>query len=347
MTPVLLPVAGRGMALKKLAVFIVGAGAIALLAALLFTLSGGEGQPPSPEPAAATEEPPPAPEPRVITGPYAQSPYAAAIEDGLNFAAEHHQHHRREWQVYVTLDYLYRKFGLDEKYAIANTCPTEAIEEADRGPAHLLGRLVNPAHRVDQAQIDAAGDPITQTMARAVYCDLVPVDEAFVNETLAVIGQQPPPGNRFAGYVKTHFILSLELFSENGCAAPFPQIAAARGSFADTLYAIVEQEDAKTDLAFEAMAFLFYLGFRDRVSEGWISQVAALQLPGGGWAYDPEQAQDHHAHGHPTTLAIWVLLEHALPGVPHVPWLAARNTGESAENHVESAKSIDNPQGLL
>lgn len=347
MAPVSAQVADRGMALKKLAVFIVGVGALALMAALLFTLIGGEDRPPSPEPVIAAEQPPPEPEPRVITGPYAQSPYAAAIEDGLNFAAEHHRHHRREWQVYVTLDYLYRKFGLDEKYAIANTCPMESIEEADRGSAHLLGRLVDPAHRVEQAEIGAAGDPITLTMARAIYCDLVPVDEAFVNETLAVIGQQPPPGNRFAGYVKTHFILSLELFSENRCADPFPQIAAARSSFADTLCAIVEQDDAKTDLAYEAMAFLFYLGLRNRVSEGWISQVAALQLPDGGWAYDPEQAQGSHPHGHPTALATWVLLEHALPETPHLPWLAANDSGESPENRVEPAQSIDNPQALL
>ncbi|MBP8128990.1 MAG: hypothetical protein KA184_05370 [Candidatus Hydrogenedentes bacterium] len=315
----------RGSALKALLIVVIGAGVVALAVGLILFREPARETPPPPSapsaPAPVIEEQPAAEAPRVITAPYGKSEYAAAIEDGLTFAAEHHLYHRRDWQIYCILDFLRRKFGLDDKYEIANTCPPELLEVEDRKTAHLLGRFVDPAHRIEQADLDAAGDPITETMARTMYCDLYPVDAAFVDRTLSIIAQATPPDNQLAGYVKTHFIMSLQWLAENGCAGAFPQILAARDSFADVLCGIVEQEKASTDLAFEAMAFLFYLGFGDRVNEAWVAVLATRQLPSGGWVYDPEQNRDDPGHGHPTVLAVWVLLEHALPDTPHMPWL--------------------------
>lgn len=329
----------KGAALKYAVILVLCVGAAALLAWLFLTRGEVEEAAPAPEAPPPVSEPAPIAEaPRVITGPYAQSEYAAVIEDGLTFVAEHHLHHQRDWQTYVLLDYLHRKFGLDEKYAIAKTCPPELVEESDRPMAYLLGRLANPAHRIEPEQLGAATDPITETTLRALYCDQYPVDAAFVDATLAVVAKEAPPDNPLAGYVKSHFILSLEWLTENGCAEAFPQVAAARPGFADVLCGLVEQEQASTDLAFEAMAVLFYLGFDDRVRDEWFGKVAALQLPSGGWVYDPKKEAGGEGHGHPTALATWVLLERALPEAAHVPWLGAKTGNDIANEKTEPDK---------
>ena len=316
----------KGAANRHLMIGVLCVVVLALLAALFWT-SRGERETPAlpapvstpdvaPEPVAEEGQAAPEAPKRVITGPYAHSPYAANIEDGLNFALTHDQHHPADWQVWAILDYLQRKFGLDEKYAIANTCPperlSERLNEDNREMAVLMGRMVDPAHRVPREVIDATDNPIMRTMARALYCDVYPVDAVFVDETLDVLDRASPPGNKLADYVKTHYILSLHWMVENICAEAFPQIAAARERFADILVAIAEKEKMKTDLGFEAIAFLYYLGFSDRVSEAWVSQVAAVQFPSGGWVYEPDLQDTDMAHGHATVLAVWVLLEHAL-----------------------------------
>ncbi len=322
--------------------------ALALMAVLFWT-SRGERETPAlpasapavaPEPVAEEVQASPEAPKRVITGPHAHSPYAEAIEDGLNFAATHDQYHPADWQVWAILDYLQRKFGLDEKYAIANTCPPERLDENNREMALLMGRLVDPTYRVALGVIDTTDNPITRTMARAMYCDVYPVGAAFVEETLAVLDRESPPGNKLADYVKTHYILSLHWMGENGCAEAFPQIAAARDRFADILVAIAEKEKMKTDLAFEAIAFLYYLGFSDRVSEAWVSQVAAMQFPGGGWVYEPDLQDMDMAHGHATALATWVLLEHALPEAPDIPWVAAPKLAEGTGDMISDKNRI-------
>ncbi len=326
----------RGAANRHLVIGVLCVVVLALIAVLFWT-SRGERQAPAPAPVpapavapepVAQETPPPEAPRRVITGPYAHSPYAEAIEDGLNFAATHDRHHPADWQIWAMLDYLQRKFNLDEKYAIANTAPEEKLDLDNREMAVLFGRMTNPEYHVLREVLDATDSPINRTMARALYCDVYPVDAAFVEETLAVLDRESAPGNKLADYIKTHYILSLHWMVENGCAEAFPQIAAARSRIADILVDIVEKEKGITDLAFEAMAFLYYMGFQDRVSEAWVSQVAAMQLSNGGWVYDPNREGDE-AHGHPTVLATWVLLEHALPEAPDIPWVAAPKVAEA------------------
>ena len=57
--------------------------------------------------------------------PYAGGPNAAAIDAALGFLLRHEEQERPSWQVYALLDYLQRRFGLDEKYRIENAFPRE------------------------------------------------------------------------------------------------------------------------------------------------------------------------------------------------------------------------------
>lgn len=328
----------KGSANKTLIVAAVCIGALALLAVLFWTSGGGQ-QPPAPDAAQQPFVPegqvPAEPAPRVITGPYAHSPYAANIEDGLNFAAEHQKHHVADYQIWAILHYLYRKFDLDEKYAIANTAKMGSLNKNHKEMAEMFMRLAEPGHRVAAETIDAIPIPIVQQMARALYCDAYPVDQAFVEEVLKQLDYEDE-NTGLAGYIRSHAILCCQWMIENGCAAAFPEIDAARKRFPEILGAIIEQEKGVTDLAFEAMAFLHYTGFGELVKDEWVAQLAEQQKPGGGWSYGPGRDDADIPDGHPTILAAWVLLEHALPDAPDIPWIGMAGNPAASANALEN-----------
>ncbi len=247
--------------------------------------------------------------------PYADSPDAPAIDSALAFLLRHEEQERPSWQVYALLDYLQRRFGLEERYRIGNSFPRAMWPEYDLEMAALFGRLADNAFHVDKALFPKDAFDLNRFLARALYCDQHPVDAAFIQQLLDLYeadGARPTPG-----YIATHVILASQWLRELACNTAFPELEAAWSGFAELLETIINRENAETDLAFEAIMLLYYIGEGDRVWDAWVDTVRALQRPTGAWGYRPEDPD----HGHPTVLALWVLLEQALPGAEKEAWV--------------------------
>ena len=248
--------------------------------------------------------------------PYAASPHARAIDAALGFLSRPEQQERPDWQVYALLDYLQRRFGLDPRYALEEVYPREMWSEGDIQIAARFGRLADPGFVISTPALAKDADWLTNLMTRSLYCDVISPDDALFDELTARYMEdqaQPEPG-----YISTHIILCAQWLREGG-GADFNQVQPAEAPFADVLESIVSRERAETDLAFEAMMLLYYLGEGARVWDKWIETMVRLQRPSGAWGHKP----GHPDHGHPTVLALWVLLEHALPGVPKCAWTVA------------------------
>lgn len=254
---------------------------------------------------------PQAPEPPSVR-PYAASPNARAIDAALAFLSRPEGQERVSWQVYALLDYLQRRFGLDERYCIERVYPREMWSGEDADMAARFGRFIDPAFVIDETQMNGDADWLTSFMTRSLYCDVHPMEDAVLRQMAARYAEdlaRPEPG-----YVATHVILCAQWLRELAC--PLLEEPEA-GRFVDVLEGIVSRERAETDLAFEAMMLLYYMGEGRRVWANWVDAMLALQRPCGGWGYTVERPVD----GHPTVLALWVLLEQALPGAPKEPWV--------------------------
>ncbi len=246
---------------------------------------------------------------------YVMSPDVAAIDAALGFLLRHENQERPSWQVYALLDYLQRRFGLEERYRIENTFPRDVWPENDLEMTALFGRLTDPGFRVETQRLSKDPRDLNYLLAGALYCDQHPVDISYIRSLLDIYRAdcaRPTPG-----YMATHVILSCQWLRELGCDAAFPEVQSQWPGFADVLEAIASREHAETDLAFEAMMLLYYIGEGARVWDAWVDTVRALQRPTGAWGYRPQDPD----HGHPTVLALWVLLEQALPGAEKKPWV--------------------------
>ena len=249
--------------------------------------------------------------------PYAASPRARAIDAALGFLSRPEQQERPAWQTYALLDYLQRRFGLDARYSMKQAYPRELWSEDDVNMAARFGRLVDPTFAIETPALAKDADWLTNLMTRSLYCDLVPADDAFLQGMAARYAEdqaRPEPG-----YVTTHVVLCAQWLQERGCVDR-SALESKMPRFADALEGIASRERGETDLAFEAMMLLYYTGEGLRVWEKWIDVMAGLQRPSGAWGYDPSRPDD----GHPTVMALWVLLEQALPGVPKSAWTVAR-----------------------
>lgn len=268
---------------------------------------------PSSQPAITPAVPVSAPSPP--GRPYANSPDAAAIDAALGFLLRHADQERPSWQVYARLDYLRRRFGLEERYRIENAFPRNVWPEYDLEMATLFQRLTDNTFRVERALFPKEPADLNRLLASALYCDQHPVDAAFIQQLLEIYRAdcaRPAPG-----YIGTHVVLACQWLRELGCDDAFPELAVERPGFAEILEAIINREHAETDLAFEAMMLLYYMGEGNRVWDAWVDTLRGLQRPSGAWGYRPEDAD----HGHPTVLALWVLLERAMPGAAKEPWV--------------------------
>ncbi len=250
--------------------------------------------------------------------PYYDSPYADAIDKGLEFVRIHADISVPYWQVYAVLNYLQRKFGLDQCYAVQSTLDVERHEYSDSSSMHLFYRMLYPGYIPDQ-KLEIDGTDLLHLMSRALYSDIYPLEASFYDELMAVLDEEIEIFGR-PGYGATHVILCCQWMRELGTDQAFPQLADQWDTFASTLVDIAEIEGYSTDLAFEAMAFLHYIGYGHLVQDEWIKKVLSLQSPEGAWAYEP--GEDNN--GHPTVLAIWLLLEESLPNVEPVPWITLK-----------------------
>ncbi|HDP34361.1 MAG TPA: hypothetical protein ENN29_04535 [Candidatus Hydrogenedentes bacterium] len=284
--------------------------------------------------------------------PYAESPYAANIDAGLVYMAEHKGELSCNWMDYFVLDYLQRKFGLDEWFSAKELLDAEALSKEDSVNYHLHARLVVPGHRIESkevpfedsflfadyapgeeeafittASLKHVGVPLSRFMLRAMYCDVEPVDSAYAAELVRLVMETDVEGdpNNFEGYLATHLILSYQWLKELGCAEALDELANMEENLAEVLYKIIRVQNGITDLALEAGALLHYMGRLDVVPEelveGSYGSIAQAQMDNGAWDRNGGTRPTPSPQCHTTVFALWNLLENALPDAPDISWL--------------------------
>ena len=247
--------------------------------------------------------------------PYEASPYAKNIDLALWYMLLNNDPDR--WMQLTVLDYLQRKFGLHTRYRISSMYVPEDQPWMNTQDIAQFGRLATPFHQHDPG--DAAQTPrdFVKAMEVGLYSDRFPPPPDFVTRLRAELMDNRGKGGIF-DYAVTHHALAFHWMTENNVAWTYEGSKGLRPEFANAMVEIITRNGPDKDISYESMAFLQYMGFRSMVKLVWIDAVAAAQRPDGGWGYKPDTGP---SHDHPTVLALWTLLEFALPDVPAVTWV--------------------------
>ncbi|MBW7865679.1 MAG: hypothetical protein GX580_17160 [Candidatus Hydrogenedens sp.] len=244
--------------------------------------------------------------------PYADSAHAANIDAAIGFLLKDRGFGR--WMNLVMLDYLQRKFGLGEQCRHANTFGPPHPTKGDLSLVESLNRLVDPDHQYTPPPLPE--DPgLYDFMAHTLYCDRIPVSADFHERLRGQIAKHRGKGG-MGDYLTAYNAIACQWMIENGCAGD--DYEAFHNELGDALVDIVMRNGRDKDIGFTAMALLYYMGFGDRIPRVWLDQMVDAQQPDGGWKLSPEKKL---SDGHPTVMALWVLLEAALPDAPDVPWI--------------------------
>lgn len=184
-----------------------------------------------------------------------------------------------------------------------------AANGADRSTLQVFLRLLDPGATIDPADLAAITDGIDFLTSRALHCDRLGLPENFQLSLRSAITA--------GGYHLTHAGLALQWIEENRCDTPWSR--RLRVLAIQRMASIPEPDKRVTDLELEAATFLSYMGREDLLTPGFVESVLAAQRPDGGWSPDSALEPDE-VHWHPTSLALWLLLEHAPPElVPMIP----------------------------
>lgn len=287
------------------------------------------------EPPEASETPPPdaaavAPEayreafpPPEDPRPYAGSPHAERIDRALHYALYKNRHAGR-WMHYTILDFLRRKFGLADRYAIEHTFAPHLRFDIDPRVPETFRRMVERDFMLDAADI-ASRPEVEKFALHALYCDVYPLTDDQAQKMLEYFIDPDP----------LHLLSKAATYQwmrENGCLGALAPLRQQRAPLAVALRNLVETLGPENGTAIQGMAMLYYLGFDNMVKPEWIETVARVQQADGGWTLSGKPDGDE-SDGGVSIFALWALLEAALPNVPRTPWLVgAGETSEAEEN---------------
>lgn len=263
--------------------------------------------------------------------PYEASPHAKNIDLALRYLLLDNDPHR--WMNLAVLDFLQRKFGLHPRYSIANMYVPADQPWMKAEVAVPFGRLASPFHKYDPGDAaDNVGD-FVKAMEVGLYADRFPPPPEFVTLLRGELVTNRGRGGMH-DYAVTHHALAFHWMTENNVAWKYNGSKGLRPEFANAMAEIITRNGPDKDISYESMAFLLYMGFRSMVKPEWLDAVAAAQRPDGGWGYKPDTGP---SHGHPTVLALWALLENALPDVPQITWV------QRSEEDLAKAPQADAP----
>lgn len=258
--------------------------------------------------------PAPAADPGTGPRPHADSAYAANIDAALGYMLKDRSWGR--WMNLTVLDFLQRKFGLGEQYRHGNTFGPPHPSKGDLALVEPLGRIVDPAHQHTPGNFPEEPGPY-DFMEHALYCDRIPVSGDFFERLQGAFAKHAGKGG-IEDYFTVNHALAFQWMIENGCAWEHEGARELQAKLGDALMDIVLRNGRDRGVSFEAVAFLHYMGLGDRVPKVWLDQIIEAQQPDGGWKQEPSKK---FSDGRSTVLALWVLLEAAMPGAPDVPWI--------------------------
>lgn len=214
---------------------------------------------------------------------------------------------------WLMLDYLQRKFDLDSKFSTKKHIIKTPTEEQDALEFQIHRRIAYPSELVDKLPLDGASQ-MRQMMMIATHCDHIPLPPDFER----LVKQNIESGE----YDLTHVAYSLERMKENGCSFPKDKDQQLRQQAAYGMKKLAANSDTRSDLRYEAIAFLLHMGRRDLIQKSWLDTLLSEQQADGGWKLS---SSENKSHDHATVLAIWGLLEYSRPDVPAEPVLRRPN----------------------
>lgn len=260
--------------------------------------------------------------------PYGESQWAPHIDRALWFMLNDRTASR--WAHIAILDFLRRRFGLHDRYSAAALLVPELNVTITPVEQERYYRLTESGFRY-RGVIPEKLDTMDDFMTAALYCDVLPIPADTTAQMLAKLKEVDAlphdtrigPLKMLVDYFYPHLALALRWMQEKNCVTD--QLAAnqLREGLIRSLEGLIRRNGPDTDLGIEAMAMLCYLRVPGRVKPVWLERMAAAQLPDGGWAnaVDPD-LPELVSNGHTTVLALWVLLEHSVPRINEVPWVA-------------------------
>lgn len=204
-------------------------------------------------------------------------------------------------QVRIFLDFLHRKFALNEKFS-GQISPINT-SDPEKGVEFELLALRRIAYK-DSLITDLGPNPTL--LARGANCDHIPLP----SNISSVLQQEIDKGE----YELTHAALSMQFMEELGCTVE--NADALWTQAINGMTKMVSDEKIQPDLRYECFAFLLYMGYQDSVKLEWINQIIPEQLLDGGWAIEHN---DIKSNDHSTLLALWALLEYSRPNTPDEP----------------------------
>ncbi len=259
--------------------------------------------------------------------PYADSPLAPHIDRALWFMLNDRAAAR--WTHIAILDFLRRRFGLHDRYSAAVQLVPDLGVTITPVEQERYYRLTEPGFRY-QGTIPDRLDTMDDFMTAALYCDVMPIPQDTIAQMLAKLrevdalphGTRMGPFKMLVDYFYPHLALALQWMLEKQCVPDPTGLKDLREGLVRSLEGLIAREGPDTDLGIEAMAMLCYLRMPGRVKPAWVERMLAAQLPDGGWAnaYDLN-APELVSNGHTTVLALWVMLETAVPRINDVPWV--------------------------
>lgn len=244
--------------------------------------------------------------------PYLNSPYAEKMDKALAYVIYKNRDVNRLYSL-LLMDYLQRKFGLHERYALKATFAPHLRDESDKLDEVKYGRFLNANHTIEASVIEEASEQ-EKAVLKALYCDQYPMSEKDMQAFYDLADQ----GLTFQLFQCANSYIWMR---DKGCAKGSEKLQNTKEITAAKLRRLIMDNAVDATPEYMAVGFLYGLGKADLVQEEWIAAIANHQRPDGGWA--SQYQEDHSGQGmlDATVFALWALLEHALPDMPDTPWL--------------------------
>lgn len=243
-----------------------------------------------------------------------QARFEHAKDHAIHYFATHVHEADPSWL--SLFGYMHRRFGIVATLASGQAAHDIQIGVQRPEVFEIYRRIDDPSAAVDKRKIAALPTAIDRITASALHCDRIPLPDDWVD----ILRRASVAG----GYALTHSVLATEWTVENGCRTRkdveglhATQIAWLL-TFVQKRHDLADNLDAATDMWIEAIAMLYYVGAGDMIPSEWLEEIVQIQNDDGGWSRSPhEDRSDPHA----SALALWVLLEHLRPGIPHTTWI--------------------------
>lgn len=244
-----------------------------------------------------------------------------AIADAIAYLATLEGSEERA-DVFVVMELLASRYGVDFGFGPlaeldAVIARLEAGDAEDRLAARIYAlyrRWVDPLQAPTWPLEDLFG--IDALTVPALYCRSEPFPAGYQGRLRAAAG--------LGGYQATHALLALSLLHDQGCATGLGDgdvatIIAGNAAVFDLSDRVLD------DVDIEVLLFMSLTGDGHLIREEWLDLLLEARQEGGGWVDSlplDGGRPARGAEGHPTVLALWLLLElrqgHVGAGAPLV-----------------------------